>query len=105
MKLCPNCGATRHFECCRRCGALIARKRRGVGFCTDRCEREQKIADDASRDSERDAQLDAWRDRVAAAIAELRAACEGLGLEGASTAVARAVEHVLVTAEGKGLHE
>lgn len=36
-------------EECARCGDVVRRTRRGTGFCTARCEREQLGADEASR--------------------------------------------------------
>lgn len=42
--MCPNCGSQKHAACCQRCGALIPPRRKGLAFCTGRCERLQ--ADD-----------------------------------------------------------
>lgn len=46
--MCPTCGSDRHAECCARCGTAVSAFRRGTGFCTARCARDQSAEDVAS---------------------------------------------------------
>lgn len=58
--MCRNCESTKHTMCCYRCGALIPSRRKGLDYCTLRCERAQDEDDRLSAaEEEYEAELNA----------------------------------------------
>jgi hypothetical protein len=58
--ICSNCESTKHRACCHRCGALIPTRRKGLLFCTLRCDRAQDEEDRLSAaEEEYEAELNA----------------------------------------------